>query len=200
VRLREATSKSVQDDARRREIVESATLVFSEVGFRAATMRQVAELSGIGHGALTRLFPSKEDLLVAVLDQRDRVDDERMRLDDLTGIQALRRLLGLVVLNVTRRRIVELFVILSAEATQPEHPAHGYFTERYQRLLGGIERAYRRAAAEGTLKPGVEPPRAAVQLMALMDGLQVQWLLSDCAMDMVAAFRAHLQNQVTEVL
>ncbi|HEY0249059.1 MAG TPA: TetR/AcrR family transcriptional regulator [Gryllotalpicola sp.] len=199
MRLREP-ARAQKDEAQRQEIIDSATLVFSEVGFRSATMRQVAELSGIGHGALVRQFPSKEELLIAVLDHRDLVDDSRMQLDELSGVQALRRLLGLVVLNATRRRIVELFVLLSAEATSAEHPAHAYFAQRYRRLRDGIERAYRRSAAEGTLHPGVDPARAAAQAMALMDGLQVQWLLSDGAFDMVSAFRAHLQNQVTEVL
>ncbi|WP_022880686.1 TetR/AcrR family transcriptional regulator [Gryllotalpicola ginsengisoli] len=199
MRLREPRQTTAADE-RRFEIIDSATLVFSEVGFRSASMRKIAELSGLSTGAVSRIFRDKEELLTAVLEHRDEIDDERIQLDRHSGIQALRQLLGLVVLNATRRRIVELFVILSAEATAADHPAHDFFVERYERLRGGIERAYRRAATEGTLKPGIDPVRASIQLTALMDGLQVQWLLSDGALDMVAAFRAHLQNQVTEVL
>lgn len=30
-----------------------------------------------------------------------------------------------------------------------------------------------------------------------MDGLQIQWLISDCATDMAGVLRAHVQAQVT---
>ena len=39
-------------------------------------------------------------------------------------------------------------------------------------------------ADEGKLRPGVAPAAAARQLIALMDGLQVQWLLDNESVDM----------------
>lgn len=43
----------------------------------------------------------------------------------------------------------------------------------------------------------MDPALAGAQLIALMDGLQVQWLLSDGATDMAGVLRAHLQAQLT---
>ncbi len=84
----------------------------------------------------------------------------------------------LVERNALRRPIVELFTALAAEATSPDHPAHAYFVERYESTVARIGEQLSRRAREGGLRDGVEPDVAARQLVALMDGLQVQWLLS----------------------
>ena len=47
--------------------------------------------------------------------------------------------------------------------------------------------AFERVAAAGRLLPGVDPMRAAVATIALMDGLQVQWLLDPTSTDMAEA-------------
>ena len=61
----------------------------------------------------------------------------------------LRRLVELAALNSTRRGIVELFTVLSAEATAPDHPAHACFVERYRRTWRRSRRAYAAARDRG---------------------------------------------------
>jgi hypothetical protein len=87
--------------------------------------------------------------------------------------------------------------VLSAEATAADHPAHAYFIDRYSRIVRELEAAYADARDAGDLRPGIEPARAARDLVALMDGLQIQWLLGDPALDMAAAVDAHLRAQLT---
>jgi len=103
---------------------------------------------------------------------------------------------GSAALNATRRGIVELFTVLSAEATAADHPAHAYFVDRYSRIVRELEGAYHEARDAGDLRPGIEPARAARDLVALMDGLQIQWLLGDPALDMPAAVEEHLNSQL----
>ena len=67
--------------------------------------------------------------------------------------------------------------MLSAEATAPDHPAHEYFIGRYEYTRANIRAAFESLEAEGRLCAGVTPQRAAVATIAMMDGLQVQWLL-----------------------
>ena len=90
----------------------------------------------------------------------------------------LRRLLSVVEHNATQPQIVNLFSVLSAEAGDPAHPAHDYFAERYVRLRAELEQALTRLAAAGELVPGNDPRALAVEIIALMDGLQVQWVLA----------------------
>jgi hypothetical protein len=92
---------------------------------------------------------------------------------------------------------VELHVIVSAEGTSVDHPRRDYFVERYTRVLELTRRAFEKAAAEGQLRPEVDCASAARTLIALMDGLQVQWLLDRDGVDMAADLRRYLQPLLT---
>lgn len=183
--------------AKRLEILDQAMALFGEAGYRGASLRVIATRSGISHPGLLHHFPTKESLLLAVLEHRDEVDGEWLSLGSPTGVDRLRRLVDLAARNATRRGIVELFSVLAAEATAADHPAHAYFVRRYRDSVATTAVDYALARDEGVLRAGVTPREAAQQLIALMDGLQVQWLLSDCATDMEGVLRAHVQTQLT---
>jgi len=183
--------------AKRREILDQATAMFGEVGYRGASLREIAARCGISHPGLLHHFPTKESLLLAVLEHRDEVDIEWLDADSADGVTTLRHLVELVALNATRRGIVELYAVLSAEATSAEHPAHAYFQERYARAVDTATTAYLRAAAQGALREDVDPATAGRQLIALMDGMQVQWLLDDGATDMAGVVRRQVQDHLT---
>ncbi|MFD7636105.1 TetR/AcrR family transcriptional regulator, partial [Streptomyces sp. NPDC059873] len=183
--------------AKRREIIDHAVAMFGEVGYRGASLRVIANRGGISHTGLLHHFPTKESLLLAVLEHRDQVDGAWLARDGAVGVDRLRRLTELAELNTTRRGIVELFSVVAAEATSAEHPAHRYFVERYENTVATTALAYSQAREEGVLRADVDPDTAAQQLIALMDGLQVQWLLSGCVTDMVGVLRAHVRAQLT---
>lgn len=182
--------------AKRREILDQAMALFGEAGYRGASLREIATRCGLSHPGLLHHFPTKESLLLAVLEHRDEVDDARL-LTGRTGVAVLRGLVDLAALNATRPGIVELFTVLSAEATAADHPAHTYFVRRYQTTVRTIEVAYEQARTDRVLRPDIEPAVAARQFVALMDGLQIQWLLGHRQIDMAATLRAHLQAQLT---
>lgn len=183
--------------AKRVEILDHAMAMFGEVGYRGASLRVIATRCGISHPGLLHHFPTKESLLLAVLEHRDAVDGEWLALGGPTGVDQLRRLVDLAALNATRRGIVELFSVLAAEATSADHPAHAYFVRRYRTSVASTALAYTQARDEGALRAGITPDAAAQQLIALMDGLQVQWLLSGCTTDMAGVMRAHIEAQLT---
>lgn len=183
--------------AKRVEILDQAMAMFGEVGYRGASLRVIATRCGISHPGLLHHFPTKGSLLLAVLEHRDEVDGEWFSVGEPKGVDCLRRLVDLAVLNAERRGIVELFSVLAAEATSAEHPAHAYFVERYRNLVLNTAVSYGEARDAGVLREGIDPGEAAQQLIALMDGLQTQWLLSGCATDMAGVMRAHVQAQLT---
>ena len=183
--------------AKRSEIVEAATALFGEVGYRSASLREIASRCGISHPGLLHHFASKELLLQAVLQHRDRVDAEGVGFAESRGADTFARLVAVVGRNTQRRAIVDLFATLSAEAGSPDHPAHAYFVERYRAVVELLARAYAEAGEDGALVAGIEPEDAARELVALMDGLQVQWLLEPAATDMQRLVRAHLERQLT---
>ncbi|MDX3853639.1 TetR/AcrR family transcriptional regulator [Streptomyces sp. AK02-01A] len=183
--------------AKRSEILGQAMSMFGEAGYRGASLRTIATRCGLSHPGLLHHFPTKESLLLAVLEHRDEVDEAWLSLGDPVGVDRLRRLVDLAALNATRRGIVELFSVLAAEATAADHPAHAYFVRRYRASVADARSAYQQARDEDALRAGIDPDAAAQQLIALMDGLQVQWLLSDCATDMAGVMHAHVQAQLT---
>ena len=175
--------------AKRREIIDRAMTLFGEVGYRGASLREIAARCGISHPGLLHHFPTKESLLLAVLEHRDEVDSVWLTAEDEDPVAGLRRLVEVVERNVGRRPIVELYAVLSAEATSADHPAHEYFQDRYRRTLAAVQATYERARDLGALREGVDPATPARQLVAVMDGLQVQWLLDGGATDMVGTVR-----------
>lgn len=183
--------------AKRVEIVENAMALFGEVGYRGASLREIAARCGMSHPGLLHHFPTKESLLLAVLERRDREDAGHLASEGPTGLEGLRRMVELVARNVTRRPIVELFTVLSAEATSSDHPAHAYFVRRYEVTRDLTRASYVAAHDAGVLREGIDPDAAARGLVAVLDGLQLQWLLDGGATDMVAVVVAHIEAQLT---
>jgi len=187
--------ESERGAATREHILATATAMFGESGYRGASLRDIAARCGLTHPGLLYHFPTKAGLLEAVLQRRDRAD----RIDggpDHRGVVALESLVGVARHNSNTRGLVELFATLSAEATAPDHPAHAYFVARYERVVREISEHFVEAKEDGRLRADIDPYAAGRQWVALMDGLQVQWLLDEST-DMAGTLQAHLDSQLT---
>ncbi|MFT3797426.1 TetR/AcrR family transcriptional regulator [Microbacterium sp.] len=175
---------------KRREILDAALEVFAQSGYRAGSLRDVAQRAGMSEAGLLHHFRNKSVLLEAVLTHRDDRASRIVALDSGDGATIVRGLVELATYNASIPGLVELYCVLSAEATAPEHPAHRYFIDRYEFIRERVGNAFRALAVEGRLKNGMTPERAVVVLIALMDGLQVQWLYDRSIVDMTEALRS----------
>ncbi|WP_171112169.1 MULTISPECIES: TetR/AcrR family transcriptional regulator [Streptomyces] len=181
----DAMSARVRSEERRAEIVRAALEVIAERGYRGASLAAVAERVGLTQQGLLHYFPTKDALLVAVLKERDQWDavpDTQWRVDLLTS---------LVEYNAMRPGIIQTFSALLGESVTEGHPARAYFTERYTRVRDSMA-AVLRAEYGDRLPNGLTPERTAPLLVAVMDGLQYQWLLDPESVDMPGAFRDFL--------
>lgn len=174
-----------RSEERRAEILRATLEVIAERGYRGATLGAVAERVGLTQQGLLHYFPTKEALLVAVLEDRDRWDTGGRGSTD--GAWRLELLGSLVEYNAMRPVIVRTFSALLGESVTEDHPAREFFTRRYTQVRAGMA-ATLRAEYGDTLPGGLSPERAAVVLVAVMDGLQYQWLLDPEAVDMPEAF------------
>lgn len=181
---------------RRLEILAAGTEVFAASGFRSGSIREVAERVGISQAGLLHHFSSKAALLAAILAHRDDEDQRRINLG-VPGIENIRGLVRLTERNATVPGLVQLYCTLSAEATDAEHPAHQYFLDRYVRVQGIIQESLEIMRTAGQLAEGVDPAGTAHSLIALMDGLQVQWLLDREFVDMAVEVRRYLRSILT---
>ncbi|MEN2740875.1 helix-turn-helix domain-containing protein [Microbacterium sp. X-17] len=185
-------------DEKRRVILDAALEVFAQSGYRAGSIRDIAERVGMSEAGLLHHFPNKSALLAAVLERRDVRGEQLVPIDDASiGRATIAGLLELASYNASTPGVVALYCTLSAEGTSPDHPAHEYFVRRYDWMREGLEKAFTVIQREGGLQPGVRPLSAAVRTVALMDGLQVQWLLDRDVLDMTEELRGFLRTIVS---
>jgi AcrR family transcriptional regulator len=178
-------------------IVEAALEVFAQGGYRSGSIRLVAERVGMSEAGLLHHFRSKSRLLEAVLEHRDQRALQFVPVDTINGEDSIRGLVELARYNASTPGIVELHCTLSAEATAPDHPAHAYFIRRYEVTRLNLTNAFLDLQRRSELRPGFSPEAASRATIAMMDGLQVQWLLDRSGFDMAEELRVFLQTLVT---
>jgi len=179
---------------RRAEILDAAIKVFSEAGFHGGSLREISQRVGMSQPGLLHHFANKELLLEAVLTYRDDLAMERIGSEMPTGAALLDALVALTDYNATTPGLVALFAVLSGEATATDHPGHGYFRQRYTWVRTLVEEAVVTGRATGELRPELDPTQVARTMIALLDGLQIQWLYEDSGFDMTVPLTAYVDS------
>ncbi|WP_405378799.1 MULTISPECIES: TetR family transcriptional regulator [Streptomyces] len=170
---------------RRDDILRIAMETFATRGYHNASLAEIAERSGLTQAGVLHHFRTKAGLLTGVLELRDKSDIEALGDGRPRGLGLLRHLVNTARLNAEREGIVRLYAVLSAESVTEGHPAQGYFRSRYAGLRELVVAALREAVEAGELAPALPVASVANGIIAVMDGLQVQWLLEPAAVDMV---------------
>ncbi|MFI2259011.1 TetR/AcrR family transcriptional regulator [Streptomyces tubercidicus] len=186
---RTGRGREAQRAERRAAILEAAMELIAERGYRRTSLAAVAERAGLTQQGLLHHFPTKELLLVGVLETRDRWD-----LASAAAAAGTRRtdtLAQLVDYNATRPGVVRTYTVLAADSVTEDHPARAFFESRFRAVRAGMAEVLR-AECGDTLPGGLTPERAAPLLAAVLDGLQLQWLLDPEEVEMPAAFRDFL--------
>jgi AcrR family transcriptional regulator len=176
-------------EARRAEILRTALVAFSARGFQGSSLREIAEAVGLSQAGVLHHFASKEALLAAVLAEKDA--ESVSHFEGANGVGVLDALRGVVAENLLQPGLIRLFTTLSAEAINEDHPAHEYFQLRYAAARELIAGALGQGQHDGDVDAELDVEMAAALLIAIMDGLQIQWLLNE-DFDMLAAFDAFL--------
>ncbi|MFH8223973.1 TetR/AcrR family transcriptional regulator [Streptomyces sp. NPDC018057] len=194
---RQGRRRAPLGEARRERIVAVAFQEFSANGYRGASLARIAAGAGLTQPGLLHHFRSKADLLIAVLEERDRRDSERHDIDldaQVPWRTALRNLTALVEHNARAAGLVQLFTVMTAEAVTEDHPARRWAVERYRRLEGYAGRALQQGIDDGEVRPEVDAVVCAQRIFSMMDGLQLQWLLDPDRVDMAAVFRGFMDD------
>jgi AcrR family transcriptional regulator len=179
---------------RRDAILAAANEVFAKRGFRGASLATIAKRVGMSEPGLLHHFASKEDLLLEVLKLRDQHDDERIAQARAAHAGPVEVVLELCRQNQERPGIVRLFTILAAESVDDDHPAHEWFLARYRDRRVVLADRLANAQRDGDIDAALDPESVASQILAMFDGLQLQWLLDPGAVDMTAVFEDFLSR------
>jgi AcrR family transcriptional regulator len=175
-------------ELRRAQILEAATRIISQRGYCGFGIQELARQCGITNAGLLYYFGTKEGLLIALLEDRDRRDAAAVHsIAGLTGQEnqgefsvdeILKVLRAIVARNSIQPEFVRFYAVLRAEALNHAHPARQYFVDREAAALDSFSRM---------VAPHVAAPLAtARQLLAFMSGLEEQWLRADHGFDLIA--------------
>ncbi|MCF2531574.1 TetR/AcrR family transcriptional regulator [Yinghuangia soli] len=165
-------------EAKRREVLLAALEIFATEGYRGTSLRKVAARCDLSLAGLMHYFASKEDMLTQVLRMRDEAANTPR-----TAEHSVQDHLATIRNNSSTPGLVELFVSMAAAAGDPEHPAHAFYAERYPVVREHAARLLQTAMDEGRMSTAVPADRAAVMLLSVADGVQLQWLV-DRSIDM----------------
>ncbi|WP_328873801.1 TetR/AcrR family transcriptional regulator [Streptomyces sp. NBC_00287] len=187
-------------DERRSRILDAAVEHFAQWGFHASSLARIAKDVGITQGGLLHHFRSKEDLLVQVLERTEQQDREKFFAEEFaSATECYAGLLRLTEYNAARLGRTRMFNVLLAEAGDVGHPAHTYFVRRYTELVAVMSASLQLAVESGELKPDTDVVDIAEETAAVMDGLQLQWLLDPKGFDMVTRFRQYADRLLRSV-
>lgn len=187
---------------RREEILDAATARFEAEGFANTSMSDIARDVGLTPPSLSYHFPSKDAILTALADRRF----ERTFLaaaethGDHDGTGTLRLMLMMTRLRATQPELIEVFVRVAGFAVEQSSDARALYVTRYERVIADIAGRFQAAVEAGHLRDDVDYVAVARDMIAVSDGLQIQWVLTDGAVDMVGLMRAHLERIAPEIL
>lgn len=162
-------------NTRREHVLDVACEMIAERGYRGTSLDAIARRVGLTRQGVLHYFPSKHDLLVAILDRETAV--ARGDLPAGPGAEDLPdRLADVVARNRAQPGPALAYSVLVGESVAVTHPAHQHFREHYRQVRERIAASLTERWGP-RLPSGLRPDAAAVALLALLDGMQQQWLL-----------------------
>ncbi|WIB26758.1 TetR family transcriptional regulator C-terminal domain-containing protein [Curtobacterium sp. MCSS17_015] len=171
----------------RKHIAEAAIDLIRTGDTLTPTGDAVAAAADVDPDLLQQHFPTWESLVaVAVMHWHET----RLAplLEDAVDVGAVAFLGGLIEANLADPRMMRLLVSTLTAGTDVSNPVGPFYRNQYEGFHRTVRRLLEHDVATGREPAALDPKRAAVQLLALYEGLQLQALLRD-GIDVLAAFR-----------
>jgi AcrR family transcriptional regulator len=189
-------------EERRQQILDAALHCFSRDGFHATTTADIVRESGLSQGALYLYFATKEDIVVALADDRHQGEVflnalAKSEQDPLQGLMLLVELYGRALADPRRVEMRRVGIQGWAEALRNPR-IHDSVVEGLSSVRTAIAELIRRGQAAGQIRPEVEPDAAARTMIAVFQGLVLQLTWGE---DMnLAACGALIRGMIAAVL
>jgi len=159
-------------------------------------MADIARLVGISNSGLLHHYPSKVALLMAVLERRDRIDhgavSELRYGQHLSGL--FQTLCALNRANAGMLEVVRAFTLLSVESLAEGHPAGDWFRGRYYEIRDRLVEMMTPLVAAGEIRSDVDLVGVVQEILAMMDGLQWQWIRFPGELALITRFELYMNR------
>lgn len=154
---------------KRERIFRAAADLFARHGYTAVTTEQIADAADVGAGTVFRYFPTKAELLVAVMNEQLRVGIERGLDAAAAGAAPEEAILALLEpLVVACLEHPENTRVYQRESLFSPGPVQEGTTQRVAQIPEAIHRILERHAARHPLRQGVDLHDAAEAIYATM--------------------------------
>jgi AcrR family transcriptional regulator len=161
----------------RARLLDAAGQVFARRGFHAATVDEVADAAGYTKGAVYSNFANKDELFLALLDQR--LAAQLQQVEALYAIESSEELLA-AMRGRTEQEFAAArdFGVLSLEFSlyaMRNPAAQAELAERYRQLRGRLAELITRRYAHHQTDPPMPPEHLAALVLATDTGLFLQY-------------------------
>lgn len=178
-------------------ILAAASRVFAAHGFNGGSLNDIAIGAEMTRPGVLHHFPSKQAVLLALLEKRDRELGELALGSDEWNLRELYAgLAGQFEVILRNRELVQLAHSLTAEASQSGHPARAWVVARHNYFRKKFADAVLRSQREGEISPNVDPVAVAAGLLGVIEGIENQWLVAPDDFDAIAALDVVFQGLV----
>jgi AcrR family transcriptional regulator len=168
-------------DARRQQILDAAVRCFSRDGFHATTTADIVRESGVSQGTLYLYFANKDDMVVALADDRHQGEAflnalAQREQDPVRGLLVLIELHGKGLIDPGRVAMRRVGVQGWGEALRNPR-IHDSIAEGVTIVREAIVHLIERGRRTGQIRPGVNAEAVARTLIAVFHGfvLQTAW-------------------------
>jgi len=165
-------------EERRQQILDAATRCFSRDGFHATTTADIVRESGVSQGTLYLYFATKDDIVVALADDRHQSETflnalAQSEQDPIQGLFLLVELYGKGLADPRRLEMRRVGIQGWAEALRNPR-IHESVVEGFASVRGAIAQLIERGQQAGQIRPDIAPDAAARAMIAVFQGLVLQ--------------------------
>ena len=183
---------------RRGQILDAALALFAEHGYRATSVAAVAAAVGLTEQGVLHHFPSTDALVRAVLEHRAAVEPEAQEhvAEPGGGIGSLLRIPGLAHVLLQSPALMRFDVVVEGESIAEGGAAQEHVRDRLRVVRDGLAALLTEGVRRGELRDDVEVDVVATEVVALMNGIQTQWVLDPERVDLPASYERYFHALV----
>jgi AcrR family transcriptional regulator len=188
-------TRQPRGDLRRQQIIDAAVELFASKGYRGTGVAALADRVGMTATGLLYYFGTKERLLREVVAERDRmetIDPDR----EFPLALTLSSLRDLGRYNVETATLTRLYLVLGAESLDEDDPLHDFFVERYELAREFVRALLDDEKAHGRVRTDVDVDHVALEVIAMIMGLEYQWVTDPMRVDFAQAMETYIDELI----
>ncbi len=169
---------------KRRLILDAAVRVFARQGFHTCRVSDIADEAGVAYGLVYHYFSSKEeildtlflerwDLMLAAISEADRREPSPR--------DKLRAIAGFIIDSY--RHDPDLMKVIIVEVTRAANTFGRTHLGKIREAYDQIAAIVARAQADGSFRPEIDPPLAALAFYGLIEQVLTSWIFEAAPVD-----------------